>query len=210
MQGSDPGHVAPAGRRLPAVRPDMQGSDLQAASRTAAHQRVDRLLQRRVHPVLARLADERAVDQLDLGRTARLDVLEHRREVRAAAPGREHVHLPRIVVQLDARRTRNRLPLVDQRVHEAARESPARPPARSGSRAASPVSAATPFTVALKISFDHCAGRRSGSTSTFSPDRAINSPACSAARPARPRRARARSPCRGCTRPACPSASFRR
>ena len=40
-----------------------------------------------------------------------------------------------------------------------------------------PVSAATPFTVALKISFDHCAGRRSGSTSTFKPDRAINPPA---------------------------------
>ena len=39
------------------------------------------------------------------------------------------------------------------------------------------MSAATPFTVALKISFDHCAGRRSGSTSAFSPERTISSPA---------------------------------
>jgi len=31
------------------------------------------------------------------------------------------------------------------------------------------VSAATPLTVALKMSFDHCAGRRSGSASAFSP-----------------------------------------
>jgi hypothetical protein len=33
------------------------------------------------------------------------------------------------------------------------------------------VSAATPFTVALKISFDHWAGRKSGSASALRPER---------------------------------------
>ena len=38
----------------------------------------------------------------------------------------------------------------------------------------SPVSAATAFTVALKISFDHCAGRRSGNARAFRPERSIS------------------------------------
>ena len=38
-----------------------------------------------------------------------------------------------------------------------------------------PVSAATALTVALKISFDHCAGRRSSNASAFSPAERINS-----------------------------------
>ena len=37
------------------------------------------------------------------------------------------------------------------------------------------MSAATAFTVALKISFDHCAGRRSANASAFSPDERIRS-----------------------------------
>ena len=67
-----------------------------------------------------RLADERAGDQVDLGRPVRFDVLEHGRVVRAAAPRREHVHLPRVVVELDAGRRRDRLALVDQVVDEVA------------------------------------------------------------------------------------------
>ncbi len=37
------------------------------------------------------------------------------------------------------------------------------------------MSAATPFTVALKISFDHCAGRRSANAAAFRPDETIRS-----------------------------------
>ena len=50
----------------------------------------------------------------------RLDVLEHRGIVGAAAPGREHVHLPRILSQRDSRRRRNPLALLDQVVDEEA------------------------------------------------------------------------------------------
>ena len=49
---------------------------------------------------------------------SRVDVLEHRRVVRRAALGREHVHLPGIVVQLDPRRGGDRLALVDETMHE--------------------------------------------------------------------------------------------
>ena len=64
------------------------------------------------------------------------------------------------------------------------------------------MSAATELTVALKISFDHCAGRRSGSASAFRPDahdRGRRPPR--RARTASPRTGPARSRCRGCTRP---------
>src|SRR5205823_11846991 len=65
-------------------------------------------------------AYEGAVDQLELGRPARFDVLEHRREVPVPALGREYVHLPRVVVQLDACGVRDRLPLVDEVANEVA------------------------------------------------------------------------------------------
>ena len=48
------------------------------------------------------------------------DVLEHRRIVRRPAPRREHVHLPRILVELDPGRRRDRLALVDELVDEVA------------------------------------------------------------------------------------------
>ena len=66
------------------------------------------------------LADERARDELDLGLPVRVDVLEHRRVVRRAALRREHVHLPGVVVELDARGGRDGLPLVDEAVDEVA------------------------------------------------------------------------------------------
>ena len=67
-----------------------------------------------------RLADERAGDELDLGLTVRVDVLEHRRVVRRAPLRREHVHLPRVVVELDPGGGRDCLPLVDEPVDEVA------------------------------------------------------------------------------------------
>ena len=70
------------------------------------------------HAVLLRLADERAGDQVDLGRSVGFEVLEHGRVVGAAAPRREHVHLPRVVVQLDAGCGGDGLPFVDQVVDE--------------------------------------------------------------------------------------------
>src|SRR3954449_2465747 len=71
-------------------------------------------VQRSGHAVALGFPYERARDQVDLGAPASLDVLEHRWIVRAAAPGREDVHLPRVVVQLDARRQRDVLALLDQ------------------------------------------------------------------------------------------------
>src|SRR2546427_12703059 len=65
------------------------------------------------HAVLLRLADERAGDQVDLGRPLRLEILEHGRVMRAAALRREHVHLPGIVVELDACGSGDGLALVD-------------------------------------------------------------------------------------------------
>src|SRR5438445_5550234 len=70
------------------------------------------------HAVLLRLADERSRDQVDLGRSVVLEVLEHGRVVGTAAPGCEHVHLPWVVVQLDARRGRHGRALVDEVVDE--------------------------------------------------------------------------------------------
>ena len=46
------------------------------------------------------------------------DVLEHRRIVRRPPPRRVDVHLPRILVELDPRRRRDRLALVDEVVDE--------------------------------------------------------------------------------------------
>src|SRR5581483_2869028 len=66
------------------------------------------------------LTDERPGDQVDLRPPACFDVLQHRRIVGAAAARREHVHLPGVVVQLDARRGGHRLALLDQRAHEVA------------------------------------------------------------------------------------------
>ena len=82
--------------------------------------------------MLLRLADERAGDQLDLGRAVSRDVFEHRRAMCVPALRREHVHLPRILPELDAGRARRRLALVDERVHERAELLPR----RSGGRAA--------------------------------------------------------------------------
>ena len=82
---------------------------------------IERGLEGHLDPVLLGLAHEGAVDQLDLGRPPRLDVLEHRGEVPVAAPGREHVHLPRVVVQLDTGRGGDRLALVDEIADEMAK-----------------------------------------------------------------------------------------
>ena len=117
---------------------------------------------------------ERARDQLDLGRAARLDVLEHGRVVRAAPLRREHVHLPRVLVQLDPGGGGDRLALVDEGVDEMAEVGWLAPRPRSAASCGSPVSAATAFTVALKISFDHWAGRRSGKARAFRPERSIS------------------------------------
>ena len=100
----------------------------------------------------------------------RLDVLEHRRVVRAAALRREHVHLPRILAELDARSGRDGFALVHQVAERDARGRPGASSAAKCGSCGSPVSAATVLTVALKISFDHCAGRRSSNASAFSPE----------------------------------------
>ena len=65
-------------------------------------------------------------------------------------------------MQLDACCTRDRLALVDERVHEVAEIGRARRSAAKWGSWGSPVSAATALTVALKISFDHCAGPQVG------------------------------------------------
>ena len=87
------------------------------------------------HAVTPRLAHERAVDRLELGRPARLDVLEHRREVPVATLGREDVHLPRVVVHLDAGRERDGAALVDEVADEVAEIGEPLGLRRSGSRA---------------------------------------------------------------------------
>src|SRR5438067_6419628 len=81
---------------------------------------IDGRLERYAHPEPLGLTDEGAVDQLELGRPAGLDVLEHRREMPVAALRREDVHLPRVVVQLDARGCGYRLSLVDEVADEVA------------------------------------------------------------------------------------------
>src|SRR5262245_50394594 len=68
------------------------------------HEPVERRVQWHCDPVALRLADERAGDQVDLGRPVCFDVFEHRRIVRMAALGGVDVHLPRVLVELDARR----------------------------------------------------------------------------------------------------------
>src|SRR6476659_6950545 len=79
--------------------------------------RLDESVERRVQwhcdPVALCLADERAGDQVDLGRPVCFDVFEHRRIVRVASLRRVHVHLPRILIEFDARRRRDGLALVD-------------------------------------------------------------------------------------------------
>ena len=77
-------------------------------------------MQRHRHAEPLGLPDERAGDVLDLGRAAGLDVLEHRRVVPAAALRGEDVHLPRVLVQLDAGRRGDLLALLDQAVDEVA------------------------------------------------------------------------------------------
>ena len=64
--------------------------------------------------------------------------------------------------------------------------------------------------MALKISFDHCAGRRSAKRLDLEPG-GLDQPGdlLDDARTACPRTGRARSPCRGRTRPRCRSASCR-
>ena len=64
------------------------------------------------------LSDQRAIDQLHLGRPPRFDVLEHRRIVRAPTFGRKYVHLPGVIMELDACRSGDTLALVDERVDD--------------------------------------------------------------------------------------------
>src|SRR5947208_8783584 len=61
-------------------------------------QTVERRVQRHLDACLRRFANEGAGDVLDLGRPARLHVLEHRRVMAAAALGGKDVHLPRVLV----------------------------------------------------------------------------------------------------------------
>ena len=114
--------------------------------------------------VLLRLAHQRAGDELDLRRPVRVDVLQHRRVVRRPTPGREDVHLPRVVVKLDAGGPGDRLPSSTSPWTSRPRSVGSFSAAKWGS-CRSPVIAATGLTAALKISFDHWAGRRSGSAS---------------------------------------------
>src|SRR4029078_2001609 len=75
-------------------------------------------MERYRHVVPLGFSYERPRDELDLGLPLRVDVLEHRRVVRRSPLRREHVHLPRIVMQLDPGCCRNRLALVDETVDE--------------------------------------------------------------------------------------------
>ena len=61
-----------------------------------------------------------------------------------------------------------------RRVDEMAEVAGSRSSAAKCASCGSPVSAATALTVALKISFDHCAGRRSGNARAFRPARSIS------------------------------------
>ena len=84
-------------------------------------------MQRHRHAVPLALADERAGDQVDLGRPVRLDVLEHRRVVarrRAASRGTFISHGSSS--QLDPGGRRDRLALVHQVAHEVAEVGRAR------------------------------------------------------------------------------------
>ena len=66
------------------------------------------------------LPHERSGDLVDFRRAVRLDVLEHRRVVAAAATRREHVHLPRVLVELDSGRGCDLLALFHQLTDEVA------------------------------------------------------------------------------------------
>src|SRR4051794_36265497 len=81
---------------------------------------VERGVERNVDAAARGLAYEGAGDQVDLGGPTGFDVLEHRGIVGGASPGREDVHLPGIVVQLDPCGLRDRLALVDEGVDEVA------------------------------------------------------------------------------------------
>ena len=77
-------------------------------------------MQRNADVVTLGLADERPRDELDLRLSVCFDVLEHRRIVRRPSPRREHVHLPGVVVELDAGSDCDRLALVNEPVDEVA------------------------------------------------------------------------------------------
>ena len=91
-------------------------------------------VQRHRHAVSPRLPDERARDELDLGRTARADVLEHRGNVRISALGGcglaatdgVDVHLPGILVQLDTGCGGDPLSLLDEAADEVSEVARAR------------------------------------------------------------------------------------
>ena len=158
----------------------------------------------------ARLADERAVDQLHLGRPPRLDVLEHRREVRDAALRGEHVHLPRIVVQA-------RSPLHAATALPSSTSACTSRPSDHGSSSSREVEVVRQprqrrDAVHRRVEDQLRPLRRPQVAAAPRP----SAPSARSARrpPARartacPRTARATSPCRGCTGRACPSASSR-
>src|SRR5574340_882350 len=83
-----------------------------------SHETVDQRVQGHPHVVPIRLPEQRARDELDLRLPAGVHVLEHRRVVRRAAPCREDVHLPRIVVEPDPGSRRDGLALVHEAVDE--------------------------------------------------------------------------------------------
>ena len=140
------------------------------------------------------------------------------RRARRPRASRESGALPRFVARtfisqgssckLDPGRRGDALAFVDEAVHQMA-EVPSSPSAAKCWSCGSPVSAATPLTVALKISFDHCAGSRSGSASAFRPASTSSAAIFWTRSKASRRTARARSACRGCTPRACRSASCR-
>src|SRR5262245_21082303 len=119
----------PRRKPSPVLDPGGRGGSIQFPGGLAAlDQAVHRRVQRHGDAEPLRLPHKRAGDVLDLRRAVRLDVLEHRGVVATPALRREHVHFPRVLVQLHARGRRDRLSLLDEAEDEVAEV--ARPLAR--------------------------------------------------------------------------------
>ena len=195
-------------------RPDGAATDDAHLHRPRVLLRLDqpfhRLVQRHRHTDAVRLAHERAGDHVDLGRAGaprRPRASTGSARCRAASRARSSPTGPRRARRPPPRRPPCLRPS----------ESRTRWPRSLGSSSAAkcgscgrPVSAATVLTVALKISFDHCAGRRSSNASAFSPDATISVGDLAARRRASCRApARSTSRCRARTGRACPRAACR-
>ena len=169
----------PRPRRRRAARGSRRTASRRRRSRRCRSSRVARLLRldqpiergvqrhRDAEPVAPRARARRVISSISVGRCASTSSSIDGR-VRVAALGREHVHLPRVLPELDAGGAARR-PCPRRRGRARGRGRRAALSAKWKS-CGSPVSAATALTVALKISFDHCAGRRSSNASAFRPD----------------------------------------